>query len=112
MIEASCHCGAVRLRIASAPTELNECLCSICSRYGVRWAYYATGDVEISVPETGTDTYLWGKRSTVFHRCPTCGCVSHWSAVDPARDRVGVNARLMPRHVRKTATVRYDEGPD
>ena len=112
MIEASCHCGAVRLRVASAPTDLNECQCSICSRYGVRWAYYAVDDVEISAPETGTATYAWGKRSIVFHRCPTCGCVSHWSAVDPAYRRMGVNARLMAWEVQEAATVRQDEGPE
>ena len=105
MIETSCHCGAVRLQVASAPAKVNECQCLICSRYGVRWAYYASTDVTISAPDAGTATYQWGKRSIVFHRCPNCGCVSHWSAVDPSYGRMGVNARLMPQEVQEAAKV-------
>ena len=38
MIEASCHCGAVRLEIDSPPDEVTDCHCSICRRYGALWA--------------------------------------------------------------------------
>lgn len=40
MIRTSCHCGAVGFEIETAPTEVTECNCSICRRYGVLWAYY------------------------------------------------------------------------
>jgi hypothetical protein len=35
MIEASCHCGAVRLEIDSPPAEVTDCHCSICRRYRI-----------------------------------------------------------------------------
>ncbi len=109
MIQASCHCGEVVLDIAEAPSEITECNCSICRRYGVLWAYYAPGRVEVRV-HSGTDNYMWGDRSIAFHRCRTCGCVTHWSAVDHTRNRMGVNARLMAPEVFRRARVRHLDG--
>ncbi len=109
MIRASCHCGAVVLDIAEPPTEVTDCNCSVCRRYGVLWAYYPLHMVEVRAPD-GTDTYLWGNRATAFHRCRTCGCVTHWSATNPARDRTGVNARLMLPEVLGQARVRHLDG--
>jgi hypothetical protein len=107
MIEASCHCGAVRLAV-EAPTEVTDCNCSICRRYGVLWAYYRPVDVRIN--SGSTDTYLWDDRSIAFHRCRACGCVTHWSPVDPAMDRMGVNARLMDPGMVAAARVRRLDG--
>ena len=109
MIQASCHCGAVTLDIAAAPGEVTDCNCSICRRYGVLWAYYSPKQVEVRAAE-GTDRYLWGPRKTAFHHCRACGCVTHWSAVDPERDRMGVNARLMAPEILKEARVRHLDG--
>ncbi len=108
MIEASCHCGAVRLEIAAAPQTLTDCNCSICRRLGVLWAYYAPKDVEIS---GATDVYSSGKRSIAFHRCKSCGCTTHWAPL-PHRDqgRMGVNARLMDPAVAGAARVRRFDG--
>ena len=101
MVEASCHCGAVRLEIAAAPKQVTDCNCSICRRLGVLWAYYPPASVQVS---GATDIYMWDDKAIQFHRCRVCGCISHWSAVDPSRNRMGVNARLMDpeliRHIR------------
>ncbi len=40
-----------------------------------------------------------------------CGCVSHWVAMDPEVDVMGVNARLMDPEVLAAARVRYSPGP-
>ncbi len=110
MVTASCHCGAVRLEAATPPVEVTDCNCSICRRYGVLWAYYSPRDVRIERPAGATDSYMWGDRSIAFHRCKTCGCVTYWSAVDAARDRMGVNARLMDPAVLAAAQVRLLDG--
>lgn len=108
MIKASCHCGAVELLLADAPTEVTECNCSICRRYGVLWAYCQPDQVgRNSGP---TDTYLWDDRSIAFHRCRQCGCVTHWSAVDPQHSRMGVNARLLDPATLAAARVRHLDG--
>jgi hypothetical protein len=112
MIEASCHCGAVRLAVTEPPAEVTDCNCSICRRYGVLWAYYSRAQVRLSPTGGGTDAYLWGDREIEFHRCAGCGCVTHWSSVDEARDRMGVNARLMAREVLAGARVRRLDGAD
>jgi hypothetical protein len=108
-VGASCDCGAVRMEIDTAPTEVTECNCAICRRYGVLWAYYSPTQVRMTSTEGGTDTYVRGTRN-VFHRCKTCGCVTHWSAIDPARDRMGLNARLLDTDVLAGATVRRYDG--
>ena len=103
MIESSCHCDAVRLEILTAPEVVTECNCSICRRYGVLWAYYSPADVRIIATEGATQRYLWGDRMICFHRCQNCGCVTHWADLDPAHDRMGVNARLMAPDVLEAA---------
>jgi hypothetical protein len=112
MIEASCHCGAVKLEIQEPPADVTECNCSICRRYGVLWAYYSPAHVRIVATEGATDCYLWGDQSIEFHRCRNCGCVTHWAdAVQPA-DRMGVNARLMAPEILAAARRRLLDGAD
>lgn len=107
-VNGSCHCGAVKLALADAPTDINDCQCEHCQKRGVLWAYYRPKDAAI----TGeTSRYLWGDKEIWFHFCPTCGCSTHWSAVDPMLDRMAINARLLPRDVRADAPVRKSPGP-
>ena len=101
----SCHCGAVKLRIAHAPTEITHCNCSLCRRYGVLWAYFAKADVEIT-SIAPTDTYAWNGKHVDFHRCSTCGCVTHWYPRAAHRDRLGINARLLDPEVVSAARVK------
>jgi len=108
MIHASCHCGAVTLEIDDAPREVTDCNCSICRRYGVLWAYYAPRQVRVG--GAATDVYSWDDRAIEFHRCRTCGCVSHWSSINPLGERMGVNARLMDPEVLKPLRVRHLDG--
>jgi hypothetical protein len=109
-VEASCHCGAVRLKVDSAPLEVTKCNCSICRRYGVLWAYYPPDQVRMTGSDT--DVYVWGDKSIEFHRCGNCGCVTHWAPIDAAMDRMGVNARLMAPGVVAGARVRQLDRAD
>jgi hypothetical protein len=107
VIEASCHCGAVRLTVDTAPETVTDCNCSICRRSGMLCAYYSPTRVRIV---GATDVYMWGDRSIEFHRCKTCGCVTHWTPIDRTYDRMGVNARMMDPDVLATARVRRFDG--
>lgn len=100
MIEAVCDCGAVRLEIAEAPTEVNECQCLWCQRLGALWAYYMKEQVRFVSDPEATSVYLRGAKRLEFHRCKVCGLTTHWVNVDATRPRMGVNSRLMPREVR------------
>jgi hypothetical protein len=94
MIEASCHCGAVRFTVERAPEWVLDCNCSHCRLYGALWAYYPQRDVTFVTPPD-TFTYMWGDRMLAFHHCKTCGCFSHSTHVDETDDPIAVNARLM-----------------
>lgn len=108
--EAACHCGSVRMVVEVQPDEVTSCNCSICRRYGVIWAYYPPSKVSFIEPVGPTDTYQWDDKSISFHRCRTCGCVTHWSAVDPKANRMGINARLLDPDVLAQARVRRLDG--
>jgi hypothetical protein len=110
MINASCHCGAVSLEIAAPPAEVTACNCSICHRYGVLWAYYPLTQVRLVPADAPTNIYMWDDRAIEFHRCRTCGCVSHWLPVDRQHDRMGVNARLMAPEILAQARIRHLDG--
>jgi len=110
MIEATCHCGAVRLEIETPPETVTDCNCSICRRTGGLWAYYSPKQARVG--PGATDTYVWGDRSLELHRCKICGCATHWTALDKTLDRMGVNARLMPPEVLAQARVRHFDGAE
>jgi hypothetical protein len=80
MVEAACHCGAVRLTAPQAPREVTACNCSICRRIGALWAYYERGEIGLN---------------RAFHRCRNCGCVTHWLSLNGAYPRMAINARMM-----------------
>ncbi len=97
MIEASCHCGAVRMEVARAPEQLTSCNCSLCRRIGGLWAYYHPDQVRRVAGETVA--YVQGDRTLATHHCPVCGCTTHWQSLDPTAQRMGVNVRLMAPEV-------------
>lgn len=92
-----------------APQDVTDCNCSICRRLGVLWAYYNPAEVTFSTGKDATDTYRPGD-SIDFHHCRVCGCATHWSPLDPARARMGVNARLLDPEVLGAARVRHLDG--
>ena len=118
MIEASCHCGAVRVRAPHAPEFLTSCNCSICHRLGTLWAYYPEAEVEVLAAEDATFAYVWGDGRLAFHHCRTCGCTTFWKGADPewtGREgvrRMGINSRLMPREVTSAIRIRRLDGAD
>jgi len=123
MIEASCHCGAVKIALPTVPGAVTDCNCSICRRLGALWAYYRPADVEVTAAATATAAYAWGDRSLAFHHCTTCGCTTHWAGIDPSgaihpagidpkSGRMGVNARLLAPADRAAAKVRKFDGAD
>jgi hypothetical protein len=94
MLTATCHCGAVKVQAPRKPRSLTDCNCSICHRYGVRWAYYKDADVQLVAADDATDDYVWGDKTQKFIRCRMCGCVMQWKKFEVGKDTyTGVNAR-------------------
>ena len=86
-----CHCGKVRLTLRDDPVEAGDCNCSLCRRIGGLWHYCRPDQVSVEGEEVA---YRQGDCSLDTWHCPTCGCTTHWTAVDPNYDRMGVNLRM------------------
>ncbi|HEV2673919.1 MAG TPA: GFA family protein [Aliidongia sp.] len=113
MIEASCHCGAVRIEIPEAPERLTECNCSMCRRLATRWAYYTRGQITIHKAPDATVAYAQGDRTLATHHCRVCGCTTHWEGIGPEySERVAVNARLFEPADLEGIRVRRFDGAD
>lgn len=111
MLLASCHCGAVVLDIENAPESLTECTCSICRRYGAKWAYYTRRSVRVRCSSDDVTAYVWGDKTIEFYHCNTCGCLTHYESVKKDDDsRIAVNARLMEPDDIKSVPVRLFDG--
>jgi hypothetical protein len=114
-LKASCHCGAVSVRIERAPDYINECNCSLCNSHGVWWGYFDPSEVEV----TGeTRVYRRADRdepAVELHFCGVCGCTTHWTLL-PAflkkvgENRCGVNMRLFDRASLEGIELRFPDG--
>ena len=98
MIKAACHCGAVRFEMAEAPEWVLDCNCTLCRRYAPLWSYYHGSDqakLLKSPDRNATDVYTWNDREIAFHRCKTCGCMTHMTTTDIEPPVIfGVNMRM------------------
>ncbi len=116
MLTATCHCGAIKVDVPREPESVTDCNCSICRRYGVRWAYYKDAEVTlIATPdvEAATDDYVWGDKSLKFIRCKQCGCVMQWKSLTIDADtNTGVNARNFEPSILTNVPVRRLDGAD
>lgn len=107
---ASCHCGQVQIVLPKAPDVVVECNCSLCRRYGVLWAYFDADELG-GLPAAGeTDSYAWNGKHVDFHRCRTCGCVTHWAPRAASRTTIGINARLLEPTLLAAARLRHKDG--
>ena len=89
--EGSCHCGRIRLSLRETPRDAAECNCSLCRRHGALWHHCAPAMVGVAGEGAG---YVQGDRTLTTWHCPACGCVTHWTALDPTYPRMAVNLRL------------------
>jgi hypothetical protein len=112
MFHAQCHCGNVHLQTEIAPTSVTECNCSICHRYGARWAYFEVSDVTVITTQP-TVTYRHGDKTIDFHHCSTCGCLTHYSTTehcDAADTRIAINTRMCPTELTESLPIRHFDG--
>ena len=58
MHEGSCHCGAIRMTLPSAPEVATDCNCSKCRRIGGPWVYFEFGTVKIEADPEAMGEYM------------------------------------------------------
>jgi hypothetical protein len=89
--EGSCHCGAVRYRVAWRIEELTTCDCSLCVARNALMAKVPEDRLEILSGEQALTLYEWNTRRAKHYFCSTCGIyVFHRKRAAP--DHFGVNA--------------------
>jgi hypothetical protein len=77
--------------IEDDPIDAGECNCSICRRTGALWTYSSPSRVTVMGEGVG---YVQGDKTMTLWHCATCGIITHWTALDPTYDRMGINLRL------------------
>ena len=111
MLEATCHCGAVRLEIAAQPETLTACNCSICHRLGVQWVYYKQRQINIDCADDALNSYRWQSKRIEFCSCKTCGCTTHYVTVKKSADgHIAINARNIDPELLTDVPVRTFDG--
>ena len=109
---ATCHCQSVRIEVSRLPEALTSCNCTLCRRVAGLWAYYTSGEVSIDVGEAGTQTYIQGDRKLAMHHCANCGCTTHYVGLEPGKDRVAVNMRMMDPTDIEGIRIRHFDGAE
>lgn len=69
----SCHCGAIRLEVAAALSDVVECNCSTCRRAGFLHWKVPDSTVRLLSERQRLSTYIWRDVTAGHHFCPTCG---------------------------------------
>ena len=99
-IKASCHCGAVKFKLATTPTDLTECNCTFCSKRGLLIAYYKPEQVNLIQPQNST-VCANNDSSNQHHHCSVCEnwvyniMETSWNEdFTPGGPKISVNARL------------------
>lgn len=113
MIEASCHCGNVKINIPASTETVTSCNCSACSRFGALWAYFDPENVNVMATEENIGSYSWGDKTIEFQHCKNCGCITHYTPTELGNmGRMAVNFRLVDPKIVKSVKVRYFDGAD
>ena len=115
MLNLSCLCGQIRIRIAKRPDHINACNCTLCSKTGARWAYFHPSEVSI---EGTTARYSRADKAdpaAEVHFCAKCGATTHFTLTASAISRfgnglMGVNLRLADESDIAGIELRYPDG--
>ncbi len=113
-MDATCHCGSIRISVASAPDHLTICNCTLCTKLGTRWVYAAPAQVVVEAPADGLARYVredMDEPALANFRCAKCGCPTHWRLIgDAPGDRMGINANLIEPEALDGLEVRRVDG--
>jgi len=108
MVEASCHCGNVKIVVPEITELLTSCNCSLCYKYAALWAYFSFGEVNFKIEERVTKSYSWGKETREFYHCDTCGCLTHYTQKEfNKKNKIAVNFRLVNSDIVNSLNIHF-----
>jgi hypothetical protein len=78
-LKATCHCGAVELRVTLSEglNAARRCDCSFCRRRGAAAVSAPLSGVEIVKGADNLTLYQWGTGTAKHYFCKTCGIYTH-----------------------------------
>ena len=107
--DGSCHCGAVRFRVAFEITELTTCDCSLCVKKNAVMAKVPEAALAILQGEDRLTLYQWNTRRAKHYFCRDCGIyVFHRKRAAP--DHFGVNVFCLDGFDPRSVPLRATEG--
>lgn len=92
----SCHCGAVRFRVAVRKFEAIDCNCSICLMLGFLHLIVPPDDFELVSGEDQLSEYRFNTGVARHRFCKTCGIHPFYTPRSHP-DRIDVNVRCLDR---------------
>lgn len=115
MLKLSCLCGHVRVTVARSPDHINECNCTLCSKTGARWGYFAPAAVAVEGTTSGYSRADKVDPAAEVRFCATCGATTHFVLTAAAIERfgdtlVGVNMRLASNEELTGIELRFPDG--
>jgi hypothetical protein len=94
MMEGSCHCGAVRFRVAADLDRVTLCNCSMCTMKGFLHLIVAPEQFELLNGADDLATYRFNTRTARHTFCKVCGVHPFYvPRSDP--DKIDVNVRCL-----------------
>jgi hypothetical protein len=79
-IEASCHCGNIRVTFewpGTGPTiPVRACSCTLCRKHGAVWTSHPDGRFRLRIADPArVARYRFGTKTADFHICLVCGVI-------------------------------------
>jgi hypothetical protein len=115
MLNLSCHCGQIRVKIEKRPDHINECNCTLCSKSGARWSYFHPSEVGVEGTTTGYCREDKADPAAQVQFCANCGATTHFTLTESAvakfgNSMMGVNMRLADERDLAGIELRYPDG--
>lgn len=115
MLNLSCLCGQVRVRIDQRPDYINECNCALCSKTGARWGYFHPSQVSVEGTTNGYCREDKDDPAAQIRFCAHCGSTTHFVLTANAVSKfgnslMGVNMRLTDEGNLAGIELRYPDG--
>jgi hypothetical protein len=115
MLNLSCHCGQIRVKIDKQPDHINECNCTLCSKAGARWAYFHPSEVSVEGATKGYCREDKDDPAAQIQFCAHCGSTTHFTLTENAVAKfgntlMGVNMRLADERDLAGVELRYPDG--
>ena len=108
MIEGSCHCGRIKLRLDANPDEAMECNCSHCHRKGLILAFAPRDKLIVDADPGDVACYTFNKHVIQHRFCRTCGVQPYGESVGKDGPMAAVNLRCFDVDLAKLTIKPFD----